>query len=67
MSGFATLHFSGGSARQESACNVGDLGSTPGLGRYPWRGERLPTPVFWPGEFRGLYSLWSRNELDTTE
>ena len=20
----------------------------------PWRTERLPTPVFWPGEFRGL-------------
>ena len=22
----------------------------------PWRRERLPTPVFWPGEFHGLYS-----------
>ena len=22
----------------------------------PWRGERLPTPVFWPVEFRGLYT-----------
>ena len=21
----------------------------------PWRRERLPTPVFWPGEFHGLY------------
>ena len=21
-----------------------------------WRRERLPTPVFWPGEFHGLYS-----------
>ena len=20
----------------------------------PWRRERLPTPVFWPGEFHGL-------------
>ena len=20
----------------------------------PWRRESLPTPVFWPGEFRGL-------------
>ena len=26
---------------------------------------RLPTPVFWPGEFHGLYSLWDRRELDT--
>ena len=23
----------------------------------PWRRERLLTPVFWPGEFHGLYSL----------
>ena len=33
----------------------------------PWRRERLPTPVLWPGEFRGLYSPWSRKESDTTE
>ena len=25
----------------------------------PQRRERLPTPVFWPGEFYGLYSPWS--------
>ena len=47
--------FSGGSAGKESTCNVGDLGLIPGLGRSPWRRERLPTPVFWPGEFFGLY------------
>jgi len=23
-------------------------------GKIPWRRERLPTPVFWPGEFHGL-------------
>ena len=23
----------------------------------PWRRERLPTPVFWPGEFHGLYGM----------
>ena len=33
----------------------------------PWRRERLPTPVFWPGEFHGLCSLWGCKELDTTE
>ena len=27
----------------------------------------LSTPVFWPGEFHGLYSLWGRKESDTTE
>ena len=26
--------------------------------KIPWRRERLPTPVFWPGEFHGLYSPW---------
>ena len=33
----------------------------------PWRREQLPTPVFWPGEFHGLYSPWDRKELDMTE
>ena len=31
------------------------------------RRERLPTPVFWPGEFHGLYSPWGRKVSDTTE
>jgi len=44
------------SAGKESAHKVGDLSLIPGLGRSPWRRERLPTPVFWPGEFHGLYS-----------
>ena len=25
------------------------------------------SPEFWPGEFHGLYSLWGRKGLDTTE
>ena len=33
----------------------------------PLERERLPTPVFWPGEFHGLYSPWGRKELDMTE
>jgi len=24
-------------------------------GKIRWRRERLPTPVYWPGEFHGLY------------
>ena len=32
------------------------------VGRIPWRRKRLPTPVSWPREFHGLYSLWSCNE-----
>ena len=31
-----------GSAGKESACNVGDLGSTPGLGRSPGGGNGYP-------------------------
>ena len=29
--------------------------------------EKVPTPVFWSGEFHGLYSPWGCKELDTTE
>ena len=35
--------------------------------KMPWRRDRLPTPVFWPGEFHGLYSPWGCKESDTTE
>ena len=34
--------FPGGSAGKESACNVGDLGSIPGLGRSPGEGKGYP-------------------------
>ena len=30
-------------------------GFDPWVGKIPWRSKRLPTPVFWPGEFHGLY------------
>ena len=33
----------------------------------PLRRERLPTLVFWPGEFHGLYSPWGCKESDRTE
>ena len=61
------MGFPGGSAGKESACNEADLGSIPGLGRSPGEGKGLPTPVFWPGEFHGLYSPWGLKESDTTE
>ena len=56
-----------GSAGKESTLNAGDLGSIPGLGRSPGRRERIPAPVFWPGEFHGLYSPCGHKEWDTTE
>ena len=34
----------------------GRPGFDPWIGKILWRGEGLPTPVFWPGEFHGLYS-----------
>ena len=55
------MGFPGGSDGKEAACSVGDLGS------IPWRRERLPTPVFWPGELHGLYSPWGHKESDMTE
>ena len=27
------------------------------VGKIPWRRERLPTPVLWPGESHGLRGL----------
>ena len=38
------LHF--GSAGKESACNVGDLGSIPGLGRSPGEGKGYPLQYY---------------------
>ena len=42
-------------------------GFDPWMRKIPWRREQLPTPVFWLGEFHGLYSPWGRKESDTTE
>ena len=55
------------SAGKESTCNVGDLGSIPGLGRSPGEGKGYPLQEFWPGEFHGLYTSWGHKESDTTE
>ena len=40
------IGFPCGSAGKESACNAGDLGSIPGLGRSPEEGKGQPTPVY---------------------
>ena len=37
-----TLGFPGGSESKESACNAGDLGLIPGLGRSPGEGNGNP-------------------------
>ena len=58
--------FPGGSAGKESACSVGDLGSTPGLGRSPGEGKGYPL------QYSGLessmeYTVHGVAESDKTE
>ena len=65
------MGFLGGSDSKESACNAGNLGSIPGLGRSPGEGN-VNLAIFLPGKShaeRSLasYSPWGCKELDTTE
>ena len=54
---FPTLSgFPGGSTGKESACNVRDLGSIPGLGRSPGKGKATHSSI-----------LACRKESDTAE
>ena len=67
-----TLGFPGSSVGKESACNAGDVGLIPWVGKIPCRRELLPTPVFWPGEFHGQRRLtgcfpWGCKESETPE
>ena len=39
---FFTMGFHGGTAGKESSCNMGDVGSIPGLGRCPGEGNSYP-------------------------
>ena len=40
------LGFPGGSDGKESACNAGDWGSIPGLGRFPKREKATHSNIF---------------------
>ena len=58
----------GGSAGKESLLQCRGPGFDPWVGKICWRREKLPTPVFWPGEFHGLWnSPWGCKESDMTE
>ena len=48
-----------GSAGKESACNAGDLGSVPGLGRSP--GEGKSYPLQYPGLENSMDSMESQS------
>ena len=57
-----------GSAGKEFACNVGDLGSIPVLGRSPGEGNGYPFQYSsLENSMDSIYSLWSCKELDTIE
>ena len=58
--------FPGGSDGKESACNVGDPGSIPGMGRSPAEGKGYPL------QYSGLENsmdciVWGCKELDMIE
>ena len=68
----AMVAFPGGSDGKESACSVGDLGSIPGLGRFPGGGHGNPLQYSClenPHGQRSLvgYSPWGCKESDMTE
>ena len=54
------MGFPGGSAGKESACNAGDLGSVPGLGRSPGEGKSYPL------QYSGLENSTDREDWQTT-
>ena len=51
-----------GSAGKESACNVGDLGSIPGLGKSPGEGIGSPLQYSWASlvaqQVKNLPAMW---------
>ena len=66
------MDFPGGSDSKESACNVGDLGSTPGLGRSPRGGHGNPLQYSCLENPHGQRSLaswgpWGCKELGTAK
>ena len=67
----SNMDFPGGSHSKASVYNAGDLGSSPGLGRFPGEGNGNPTStVAWKipwTEEPGRARLWSLKESDTTE
>ena len=71
------LGFPGGSDGKESACTVGDLGSIPGLGRFPGEGHgnllhysglenSMSRETWWAtGYTRETLQPWGHKESDT--
>ena len=57
---------------KEFTGQVGDVGSIPGLERFPWRRKWPPTPIFMLGKSQDRGVWWAplvhgvQEELDTT-
>ena len=63
--GYCKLNFPGGSDGKETACNMGDPGSIPGLGRSPGEGLATHSSILtqrtpWTEEPGGLKSMGSQ-------
>ena len=54
------MGFPGGSVGKEASCNVGDLGSIPGLGRSPGEGKGYPL------QYSGLENSMDRGAWQAT-
>ena len=61
------MDFPCGSAGKESACNAGDLGSIPGLGRSPREGNGYPLQFSCLENSSDCYGPWGCKESDTTQ
>ena len=64
-----TQDFPGGADSNASVCNVGDLGSIPGSGRFPGEGNGNPLQYSClenPTD-GGAWCPWGRKELDMTD
>ena len=62
------LGFPDSSAGKESTCNVGDLGSIPGLGRSPGEGKGYPLQYSGlENSMDSLWGPWSHKESDMTK
>ena len=59
--------FPGGSAGKEPACDAGDLGLIPGLGRSPGEGKGYPLQYSGLENSTDSISPWHCEESDTTE
>ena len=59
--------FPDNSVGKESTCTARDLGSIPGLGRFPGEGKGYPLQYSGLENSMDLYSPWGHKEWDTTE